>query len=416
MNTPADTASPGQYQPWQSDEVNILDYWRVMWKRRRLIGGLFGVSVVAALIISLMQPKIYESTATLLPALNSEGGSGFGALLAASAAGGAAQSLGISLPGAPATPNDLFVAMLKSRIMADEVIRKFNLMDLYRKKMMQDTRMALASATAIKAGKDKVITITVADRNPQRASEIANFYVANLDRLNRTLTVTKAGQNRAFIEGRLAETKVALVKAEEALSDFQAHNLTVAVEAQSKAMIEAAAAVQGQITAQEVQLQVMRTYLSPGNPELARARSSLEELRKQLHLLESGKGGKGMMPGDRLHPAMVTVPNLTLQYTRLLRDVKVQETLYTLLVSQLEQAKLDEARDTPTVQVLDPAVPAEKKSKPSIRLNLMIAGVLALFAGIFLAFFLEHLDRLRAAPSPSLPTPLPPSLPPSLPS
>ncbi len=93
---------------------------------------------------------------------------------------------------------------------------------------------------------------------------------------------------------------------------------------------------------------------------------------------------------------MITVPGLALDYGRLVRDLRVQETLYTLLTSQHEQAKIGEARDTPTVQVLDSAIPAERKSKPSIRLNMMIAGVLSLFLGIFLAFFLEYLARIKA--------------------
>ncbi len=377
--------------------MTLLDYWRVLWKRRWLIGGLFAVSVVAALIVSLVMPKIYESTATLLPSLDSKDASGLGALLAATGAGSAAQTLGISLPGAPATPTDLFVAMLKSRIMADDVIRQFSLLDYYEAKTMQDARKALEGDTTITVTKEKVVKITVEAKDPKLAADIANFYVSNLDRLNRTLNVTKASQNRMFIERRLAETQANLVKAEDALKDFQTHNKTVAVEAQSKAMIEAAATIQGQITAQEVQLQVMSTYLSPDNPEVARVRSSLEELRKQLHLLESGKGGRGMLPGDRLHPAMVTVPALALEYGRLMRELKVQETLYTLLVSQLEQAKLAEARDTPTVQVLDPAVPAEKKSKPRISLNLALAGVVALLVGLLLAFFLDYLERIKAS-------------------
>src|SRR5438093_3838480 len=385
----------------QVDEVNLLDYCRVIWKRRWLIGSLFAAAVLTALVVSLLMPKIYESTASLLPSLDSKDGAGLGALLAASGAGGAAQSLGISLPGTPATPTDLFVAMLKSRIMADEVIRKLNLRDLYEAKTMQDTRKALEGDTKITVTKEKVIKITVEAKNPSLAADIANSYVANLDRLNQTLNVSKAGQNRAFIERRMAETQVNLVKAEEALKDFQTHNKTVAVEAQSKAMIEAAAMIQGQITAQEVQLQVMSSYLSPENPELSRVRSSIEELKKQLYLLESGKGAKGMLPGDRLHPAMVTVPKLALDYGRLLRELKVQETLYALLTSQLEHAKLAEARDTPTVQVLDQAIPAERKSKPRILLNTIIAGVLALFVGIFLAFFLEYLDRMRTSHPPA---------------
>ena len=252
---------------------------------------------------------------------------------------------------------------------------------------------------------EETFKITVETESPPLAADIANYYVANLDRLNRTLNVSKAGQNRAFIERRLAETQVNLAKAEETLKEFQTQNKTVAVEAQSSAMIQAAAQIQAQITAQEVQLQVMSGYLSPDNPELSRVRSSIGELKKQLYLLESGKGGKGMLPGDRLHPAMVTVPGLALHYGRLLRELKVQETLYTLLTSQLEQAKLAEARDTPTVQVLDPAIPAEKKSKPRILLNTIIAGVLALFVGIFLAFFLEYLDRMRTSELPANITP-----------
>jgi uncharacterized protein involved in exopolysaccharide biosynthesis len=374
------------------DEVNLLDYWRVIWKRRWLLGGLFAASVLTAMVVSLLMPKIYESTATLLPSLDSKEGGGLGALLSA---GGAAQGLGISLPGTPAMPTDIFVAMLKSRIMADEVIKRFNLMDLYEAKTMQDTRKALEGQTRITVAKEKVIKITVEAKSPPLAADIANFYVANLDRLNRTLNVSKAGQNRAFIERRLAETQVNLVKAEETLKDFQTHNKTVAVEAQSKAMIEAAATIQAQIAAQEVQIQVMSSYLSPDNPEFTRVRSGIEELKKQLYLLESGRGGKGMLPGDRLHPAMVTVPGLALEYGRRMREVKVQETLYTLLTSQLEQAKMTEARDTPTVQVLDPAIPAERKSKPTIKLNMLIAGVLALFLGIFLAFFLEYLERIK---------------------
>lgn len=379
-------------KPAYDDEVSLLDYWRVIWKRRWVIGGLFSAAVLTAMVVSFQMPKIYESTATLLPSLDSKEGGGLGALLSA---GGAAQSLGISMPGAPATPTDLFVAMLKSRIMADEVIKRFNLKELYEAKTMQDARKALEGNTKISVSKEKVTKITVEDKDPQRAADIANFYVSHLDRLNRTLTVSKASQNRAFIEKRLAETHVDLVKAEESLKKFQTDNKTVAVEAQSTAMIQAAAQIQGQIMAQEVQLEVMSSYLSPDNPDLSRVRSGIEEFKKQLLLLESGRGGKGMLPGDRLHPAMITVPSLALDFGRLMRELKVQETLYTLLTSQYEQAKITEARDTPTVQVLDPAIPAEKKSKPSIRLNMMIAGVLALFVGIFLAFLLEYLQRIK---------------------
>ena len=384
----------------QTDEVTLFDYWQVISKRKWGIIALCAVMTMGTLVVSFLLPKIYESTATLLPQLESNNGVGLGALFASGAASSAAQSLGISLPGSPATPTDVFTAMLKSRIMADDIIRRFDLMEHYETKTMHDARGSLEGATRIVVTKEKVIKVAVEDKDPQLASDIANFYVSNLDRLNQTLSVSKARENRKFIEQRVAETQTALVKVEDALKEFQTQNRTVAIEAQSKAMIEATAMIQAQIMAQEVQLQVMGSYLSSNNPEIARVQSSISELRKQLQIMETGKSGKERLPGDRLRPAITSVPTLALEYGRLARDLKVQETLYALLISQYEQAKLTEARDTPTVQVLDPAIPAERKSRPKILLNVLIAGILSLFVGIFWAFVRGAMDRRKAAFSP----------------
>ena len=384
----------------QTDEVTLFDYWQVISKRKWGIIALGAVMTMGTLVVSFLLPKIYESTATLLPQLESNNGVGLGALFASGAASSAAQSLGISLPGSPATPTDVFTAMLKSRIMADDIIRRFNLMEHYETKTMHDARGSLEGATRIVVTKEKVIKVAVEDRDPQLASDIANFYVSNLDRLNQTLSVSKARENRKFIEQRVAETQTALVKVEDALKEFQTQNRTVAIEAQSKAMIEATAMIQAQIMAQEVQLQVMGSYLSSNNPEIARVQSSISELRKQLQIMETGKSGKERLPGDRLRPAITSVPTLALEYGRLARDLKVQETLYALLISQYEQAKLTEARDTPTVQVLDPAIPAERKSRPKILLNVLIAGILSLFVGLFWAFVRGAMHRRNAAFSP----------------
>jgi len=382
----------------------LLDYLTVVWKRRWLIVGICMCSAGAAFMISLLLPKIYESTATVLPQLESNEAGSMAALLSATGAGGAAQSLGISLPGAPATPTDIFIAILKSRTMADAAVKQFNLMDVYQSRTPEDARRDLQAATQISLTKEKVIKVTVEATSPQLAADLANFYVNNLDRLNRTLTISKATHNRRFIEQRLNETQVSLVKAEEDLRDFQTKNKTVAVEAQSKAMIEAAAHVQAQIAAHEVQLEAMSSYLSPDNPQLVPIRTTLQELRKQLYMMESGKGGKGMLPGDRLHPAMITVPALALDYGRLMRELKVQETLYTLLTSQYEQAKLAEARDTPTVQVLDSAVPPERKIRPVIRKNVLISGLLSLLFSVFFTFTWEAIVRGKARPAIPVPS------------
>ncbi|HRB80855.1 MAG TPA: GNVR domain-containing protein [Nitrospira sp.] len=382
-------------RPTVDQSTNLFDYWDVLVERRKVVAGLCCMGMIVSLVVSFLLPNIYESTSSVLPQLESKEGGALAALLASPAAGGMAQNLGLGLPGLPTTPTDVFVSILKSRLMADDVIHKFNLMDRYREKTMVETRKELEDHLRITVTKEKVIKVAVEDEDPQVAADIANFYVSNLDRLNRTVTVNKAGQNRAFLERRLNETMESMAKAEEALRDFQAKNKTVAVEAQAKVMIEAAAMIQGQITAQEVQLQVMGGYLSPDNPDLARIRSNVGELKKQLATMGSGKDEKGMLSSERLHPAMVAVPDLALQFGRLFRQVKVQETLFTLLTSQHEQAKIAEARDTPTVQVLDQAVPADKRTRPRILLNVAVAGVLALVIGIFLAFFLDYRVRVR---------------------
>jgi uncharacterized protein involved in exopolysaccharide biosynthesis len=271
---------------------------------------------------------------------------------------------------------------------------------------MQDARDLLEGATRITLNKEKVIKITVESKDPQLAADMANFYVTHLDHLNRTLSVTKAGENRKFLEQRLTDTQVSLAKAENALKEFQTVNRTPAMEMQAKAMIEAVATLQGQITAQEVQLQVMGSYLSPDNPEVARVRSGVEELKRQLRILESGKTVKSSLPGERGQQGITQVPALALEYGRLLRDVKVQETVYGLLTGQYEQAKLAEARDSPTVQVLDPAVKADRKIRPKVLTNTFVSGLAALLIGTGIAFFREsksqrqcdwRADRARAA-------------------
>jgi uncharacterized protein involved in exopolysaccharide biosynthesis len=377
-----------------SEEAQIGDYIRFFRRHLRFILTLSVSACILMGMVSLLLPKYYESTATLLPQIEGKDGGGLGALLAAGGAA-ASQSMGIVVPGLPTSSTDIFIAILKSRVMADDVIRQFNLLSLYKAKNMQDARDALEAATKITLNKEKVIKITVEAKEPQLAADMANFYASNLDRLNRTLNVTKAGENRKFLERHMAETQVSLQKAEESLRDFQTKNRTVAVEIQAKAMIEAVATLQGQIAAQEVQLQVMGTYLSPDNPEFARVRSGIEELKRQVRLLELGKNEKTGIAPERQQHGMTHVPALALEYGRLMREMKVQETVFTLLTGQYEQAKMAEARDNPTVQVLDPGVPADRKSRPRVLLNSLVAGMAAFVFGTIFSFIRETIAKYR---------------------
>ena len=399
QNQPFERASPGPSTSAHlfggSGDLRYLDVGSVIWKRMPLLIAAVVVATIGGIGVSLLLPKIFESTVTILPQIEDRDSGGLGSLLAAGGAMSTAQALGVNLPGMTAPPTDIFLSILKSRTMADDVVKQFNLQDRYETTFMQDTRSRLEGVTRVAVNKEKVIKVTVEDKDPAVAAEMANFYVANLDRLNRTMGVSKASDTRKFIERRRLETQEELAEAEEALKDFQTKNKTLAIEAQSKAMIEAAATLQAQLTAQEVQLQVIGKYLSNDNPEISRVKSSINELRNQLSLMESGRSGK-RVPGEQMHPAVVAVPTLALEYGRLLRNLKVQEALYTMLTSQYEQAKLSEARDTPTVQVLDMAIPAERKSRPRVLMNGLLAGAAGLLLSLVWVFGKEYMGRAVA--------------------
>ena len=393
----APTAPTPRHNP---DNPDLFDYLALIWKWRRLVFGMAIGSMVVAAVVSLVMPKIYEATATILPPVQSgQGGMGTAAAAAAAAAAVQAQTLGIWFPTTPATPIDLFLAMLNSQTIAAELVKQHNLTAYFESENEEEVIKALKGSTKIATTVEKVITVTVEAQNPQLAADLANGFVSELDKLNRSLAVGKASQHRRFIERRLAEGQADLAEAETKLAEFQTRNKAVALPEQASAAIKAAAEVQARISATEVHMEVLQTYLAPENPEMLRLKSEQAELKRQLHLLESGKEGKGMLPGDRLHPAFITVPSLGMEYAKLLRDVKVQEMVFAMLTNQFEQAKIEEMRDTPTVQILDRAKPPARKSKPKIKQNMMIAGLLGMFTGIFIAYVIEAFRRRRSRTS-----------------
>jgi capsule polysaccharide export protein KpsE/RkpR len=379
----------------------ILQYWRIILRRKIPIAIVtFGAMILAGSITVFVLPKIYESTVTLAPQVDSGMGGGLSSILAKAAGGveNAAQSMGISLPGAPATPTDMLLAILKSRVMADSVIEKFKLKELYEIETMDKTRKALAGATGISLTREKVIKVVVEDEDPQRAADMANFYVSELDRLNQTVIVSKAAHTRKFLQNQLQEMQNKLRQSEEALKEFQTANKAIGMEAQSHGLFEATAAIQNQIMAQQIELEIKESFLSQNNPEVERIRSVISELRKQLEALATGKSGKGMLRGDRLQPALTAVPTLALQYGRLLRQVKEQEAMLMLMSAEYQQARYLEAHDTPTVQILDPAVPADVKKGPSGTINTLFAGLAAMICSICWALWVENRDRRKADP------------------
>src|SRR6266705_5336817 len=389
--------APAEENASADDEISLLDLLIVLAKHKRIVLGVPLVAAIGASIISLLQPNIYTGTTRILPpqqsasaasALLSQLGGAVGGL--AGASGGA---LGIR------NPNDLYVGMLKSRTVADNLIVRFDLGKVYDEGYLSNTRKRLEKETTIIAGRDGIITVEVDDKDPKRAADLANAYVDELMKLTKVLAVTEASQRRLFFENQLLQAKDNLTAAEIAARQGLQKGGLAQVDAQGRSMIEVTARLRAQVSVKEVQLGAMRTFAAEGNPELQRTQQELEALRRELARIE---GSSPIAAVGRVDEA----GRSGLDNLGRLRDVKYYEFLYELLAKQYELAKIDEARDATIIQVMDQAIEPDRKSKPRRSLIVLLSTLVALFASILWAFAREaaawaqgnpkHVSRLKS--------------------
>ncbi|MGH9426443.1 MAG: GumC family protein, partial [Terriglobia bacterium] len=371
--------------------MSLLDIAIVLAKHKRLVLGLPLLAAVVAAGITLLMPNWYTATTKILPP--QQGQSNAVAILGQLGAlgSGAAAALGVE------NPNDLFVAMLKSRTLADRLIQKFELQKVYETKLLTATRMTLAGNTKIFAGRrDGVISVEVDDKDPKRAADLANAYVEELEGLTLDLAVSEAGHRRLFFEKQLKQAKDDLTQAETELTKFQVEKRVLNPHGQASLTISAAAGLQAQIAAKEVQISALKSFATQDNPDLYRAQEELAGLRAQLSKV--GRGGSSD-PGDVLL-SMGKAPAQGAEYLRRFRDMKYYETLYELLARQYEIARIDEAKDATLIQVLDKAVEPERKSRPVRRKIVLVIGIVALLLACIFAYLLEARRRARVGVGP----------------
>jgi uncharacterized protein involved in exopolysaccharide biosynthesis len=365
----------------QEDEIDLADLFRALSRRRRLILGITAASAVVALIVSLLLPVYYKAETRILPPQDK--GNNLAAQLMGQAggliaiAGGAA---GVKSQG------ELFVAMTKSRTVLDRMVDRFQLMKLYEKKYREDARNALLGSLTVREDrKSGIISLSVEDRDPKRSADMANAFVEELKSLAGGLAISEAGQRRLFFEEQIGQTKVALARAEDEVKGFQQRTGAFQVDEQTKSIIEGIANLRAKIAMKEVEAKVLRSFATAQNPDLQRTEEEVRALRTELEKVESGKG-RGfdpLMSSER-------VPAIGMEYLRKLRQLKYNETLYELLVKQYELAKLDEARDAVVIQVIDQAVPPERKSRPKRALIVLLSTGMALFLSALIGLFLER--------------------------
>jgi len=361
-----------------AQDVHLLDILIILSKRRKFI-FLFtlGVAIAAAIIVLLVPSRYTAETVVLPPGQNSSTSSallsqiGGGAL--ASMAGG---SLGIKNPG------DMYVSLFRGRTIEDSLIQRFGLMQRYHEKRLSDARRVFESRSTVVLGvKDGLIRISVTDRDPKLAADIANGYVDEFRKLSASLAISEASQRRAFFQQQLLEANGNLAAAEEAMKHTEQSTGILQIDSQAKSLIESAAILRGQIAAQEVELQGMTSYATEKNPQVVTAEQRLLALKAQLAKLS----GTDSNPGSDIMVPKGNIPEAGIEYIRKLRDVKYYETIAELIAKQFEMAKLDEAREGAIIQVSDVAVPPDKKSSPHRSLLVVLMTLIAFVIAVLWA-------------------------------
>jgi tyrosine-protein kinase Etk/Wzc len=359
-------------------EINLIDLLMVLARHKKLIiGGTLGAGIVMAVISLIMTPvyqartKIYIPRSSIILSAQLMDQLGLG---------------GSMVDAGPAkTPNDLYMEIIRSRPACDHIIDRYGLMKVYGSETREDTGKALLENMDVKQDiKSGVITLKVKDPDPGRSAVIANAFVDELRSIARILTINEASQRRQFFDVQLKDAKGSLAEAEEAMKAFQEKTGAVRIDEQAAVVIEGMAQIKAQITAKEVWIRMMRAYSWAQNPDIKKAEEELRGMREQMQRLES-KSSVIVPTGN--------FPSAGTEYLRHMRELKFNEMLYGLLMSQYEKARLNEVRDAVVVQVIEKAVPPEKRIKPRRPLMVIIGLFLGLLITIFTAFLVELYEQ-----------------------
>ena len=368
----------------KDDEISLLDLLTSLARQKKTVLMVSLVTGVLAIATAFLITPKFSATAVILPPQQQKS-SGMAAMLGQ--LGGLAGAAG-SIGGLK-NPNDLYVGMLESRTIADKLIKRFDLKNRYDQETLDETRNKLRTYASVASDKNGTISVLVEDKDAKFAADLANAYVAELALLTDGLAISDAAQRRLFFEKQLVTVKEDLADAEVALRKTQESTGMLQLDGQVQGIIRNVAQLEGTIAAKEVQLNAMRSFATSNNPDLVRLQGEIQGYRAQLDKLKVGKsvgGGDLMVPTGK-------IPEVGVEYIRSLRNVKYQETIFELMSKQFELAKIDEAKESSIVQILDIAVPAEKKSKPKKVIIILLGFVGGAFLGMLIALMRDAYQR-----------------------
>jgi capsule polysaccharide export protein KpsE/RkpR len=362
--------------------AKLIERLRLLWGERRAVGRVTLGGLVLGTLLAFVLPKQYQSTVQLMPPDTQSSSGAMLAALSAKAGGGIGAVAGDLLGGN--STGALFVGILRSRTLEDRLVQRFELKKVYGAKLAEDARTRLSNNTGVSEDhKSGIISLSVVDQDPARAAALAQAYGEELERLVSELSTSAAHRERVFLEDRLKVVKQELDQASGDFSQFASRNAAINIPEQGKAMVEAAATLQGHLIAAESELKGLEEIYTPGNVRVRSVQARVSELRHQLEKLDGDtdpakKGSSHVEPSA--YPTIRELPLLGVTYADLLRRTRIQEAVYETLTQQYELAKVQEAKETPSVKVLDAASLPERKVFPPRLLIMFWATLLGLAA------------------------------------
>ncbi len=386
--------------------INILDLLEKLLKWKKLLIINFIILAIVSVVFSLMVPRWFRSSCTVLSPEGDMGGMNIASMITD------ALPVGGLLGGGASEEATRFLAIINSRTMMEDVANQFDLQNRFKTKNIELTVKALRKRIAADINEDGTITISSMTKTPflmskenddearKLAHQMTSYLVKKLDQLNIELNGEKATNSRAFIEKRYLQNLSDLNQAEEKLKAFQKETGVIALEEQTLATINTIAELRGKIIAQEIEVEVLNNYVGKNHIDYKRAKSTLDALYEKYGELKNQNPDIMQTQKD----VLITVdqlPDLGMEYLRLFRDVKMQETIMEFILPQYEHAKIQEQKEIPTLQILDEANLPIKKAKPKRAFLVLFVVFFGMVLSLVFIFFTEQINEYRENNSPA---------------
>ena len=367
------------------DEISLIDLAIALGQEKKTLFAVPLFTTSEAIVVSLIMTPVFTAKTLMMPPQQQQSSAASALASLGALAGLAGGAAGVK------SPDEMYIAFMESESLQNSIIKKMSLQTRYEAKTLTDTRAGLKGAVKITSDKKSgLISIEATDKDPVFAAQLANVYIDELHNLLGRLAVTDAQQRRVFYEDQIKKTQADLVNAE---SRFRLANEKSGMQMTSilaETSLRANAEMRGQIAAKEVQLQAMSRFETTQNPDVQKLTSEMSALRQQLSKLESGSGN-----------TTTAVNPMQQEASQAYRDIKVQQAMLEVLIKQYEIARVDEAKEGPLVQQVDPATPPERRSKPKRSLIVLVSALGGLFLGVLAAFVRRAIKKAATDPESS---------------